>query len=172
MRIQLDSIPDEGLPVHADGSVGWAVAAAQEGLGAAPEAVRFDVKVTRIEDHVRVKGEGTAEGQFTCDRCGEPVRLSLGGAIDLYYAPESYLDSADSELGADDLDIGWFDGEALELSAVLTEAVALWAPSRVRCGDPGVTQVGAPHRCALPASALEGPDMSRPNPFAKLRLPE
>ena len=172
MRIQLDSIPDDGLDVHADAGAPWAVAAVELSLGVPPASLHFDVKVSRIEDHVRVRGEGDASGEFACDRCGEPVRLSLRGPIDLYYAPESYLKGADSELGADDLDIGWFDGEALQLADVFSEAVALWAPDRVRCGDRGVVQVGAAHPCALPPEAMAAPDLRPASPFAKLRLPE
>ena len=172
MRILLDSIPDDGLKVRADKSAAWAFGACRVGLGGEPEDLSFDLLVTRIEDHVRVKGKGTTSGQMTCDRCGEPVKLSLSGAVDLYYAPESYLVGAEAELGEDDLDIGWFDGEGLELEQVVTEAVALWAPSRVRCGDSGVTQVGPAHPCSLPSSAIEGPDLHRASPFAKLRLPE
>lgn len=172
MRIQLDSIPDDGLDVHADAATPWAVSAVEIALGAAPDALRFDLRVSRIDDHVRVRGEGETSAELACDRCGDPVRLTLSGPVDLYYAPESYLKGADSELGEDDLDIGWFDGEALQLADVLSEAVALWAPDRVRCGDRGVVQVGPRHACGLPPEATAGPDLRPPSPFAKLRLPE
>lgn len=172
MRILLDSIPDDGLKVHADERAPWAVGAVEMGLGGAPDGFSFDLRVSRIEDHVRVSGDGSASGVLTCDRCGEPVKVSLSGPVDLYYAPDSYLKGPDSELGADDLDIGWFDGEGLELADVVTEQVALWMPDRVRCGDRGVEQVGAWHPCGLPPEASAGPDLRPASPFAKLRLPE
>lgn len=173
MRIAVDTIPDQGLSLSVDLSAGdasWALQAATEALGAPPEALAADLKVERLGDHVRISGRGSSAVVLPCDRCGEPVNLRLGGPIDLYYRPTTKEDDADLELSADDLDIGWYDGEAIVLDDVLAEQLALWVPSRVRCGDRNVTQVGPPHPCALPP--MTGPDLKPPSPFAKLRLPE
>lgn len=170
MRIHLDAIPDEGLSLTADQDLEWARTAANDALGAAPDALALTLKVERLADHVRVSGRGSAEVVLPCDRCAEPVRLSIGGKIDLYYRPTTKDDDGDLELGADDLDIGWYDGEGIELGDVVAEQLGLWAPARVRCGDRSVKQEGAPHPCALPP--MIGPDLKPPSPFAKLRLPE
>lgn len=172
MRIQVESIPDEGLEIEAGPADDWARAPAAEALGGELEDLSLELRVERLGDHVRVSGEGRGALVRPCDRCGEPVRLEVGGPIDLYYAPESAADEGSAELSADELDIGWFDGEALELRDVLLEQFSLWAPSRVRCKDRGVTQIGAPHPCALPAEASAGGELPRSSPFAKLRLPE
>lgn len=172
MRIPVDTIPEEGLVVEADLDTGWASKALSEAVDARPDALELKVKVERLADHVRVSGDAQGSVVRSCDRCGEPVRLHLGGPIDLYYAPENLVDEGNIELSADELDIGWFDGEALDLGLVLTEQFALWAPSRVRCGDRGVDQLPGPHPCGLPAEASSGGDVRARSPFAKLRLPE
>ncbi len=172
MRIQVENIPDQGLQVSAGLSEAWAQKAVALALGEDPEELEIAVKVERLGDHVRVSGRASGAAVRSCDRCGEPVRLRVGGPVDLYYGPQALADEGDAELSADELDIGWFDGESLELGDVVTEQFALWAPSRVRCSDRGVEQVSGPHPCALPASASSGGELRASSPFAKLRLPE
>lgn len=172
MKIQVESIPDDGLVVNADVSAPWAREAAALALGGEPEVLHLSVRVERLGDHVRVSGKADGAAVRPCDRCGEPVRLSVSGPMDLYYGPAALANEGSAELSADELDIGWFDGESLLLDDVVAEQFALWAPTRVRCKDPGVEQVGGPHPCALPAQASSAVEIRPSSPFAKLRLPE
>ena len=172
MRIIVDTIPDEGLQVHVDLHAAWAREAVVEALEGQPEALDLDVTVMKLGDHVRVAGEARAAVVKPCDRCGEPVRLRVGGPVDLYYRPDADAYDGHMELADEDMDIGWFDGEALELDAVLIEQLALWAPPRTRCDDPGIEQVEGRHPCVLPAVATAEVDLRPPSPFAVLRRPE
>ena len=68
------------------------------------------------------------------------------------------------------MDIGWFDGQNLDLSQVISEQLAIWSPDKIACEDPCSTRVvpsDAP--CELPAHDL-GPDLKPQSPFAKIRL--
>lgn len=172
MKVHFDAIPDAGLRVSADLETPWAREAAGLSMGGDLEQLSLTLKVERMADHLRVTGKGEATAVRPCDRCGESVRIRVKGPIDLYYGPKALAAEGSVELASDELDIGWFDGESLELADVVSEQLALWTPGRIRCHDRGVEQVDGPHPCALPASATEGPDLKPRSPFAKLRLPE
>ena len=63
----------------------------------------------------------------------------------------------------------WAEAQAIDLEMVLTEALALLGPDRVRCEDVGVSRIGEDGPCELPENALEG-GPGRANPFAALKL--
>ena len=173
MRILAQDLPDDGLAVQAGLDDAWARDAVTLALGEPPTTLAVKLTATRIGGYIRVRGWGEADAALVCDRCGGPIRIHLDGPVDLYYAPMSPAIVAEpAELQADDLDIGWYDGESLELGDVVAEQFALLAPDRIRCTDPGVEQVDGPHPCELPAAATEGPDLKPASPFAGLQLPK
>ena len=94
--------------------------------------------------------------------------LTVSGDVDqLYKPPGDNQTESDHDLAASELDVGWHDGQALDLEMVLSESLALHGPDRVFCADHGVSRIGESGPCELPESALEGGPM-RANPFASL----
>jgi len=184
MRILLEQIMPAGLEITADLSDVWVVAAAISLRSTPgepqldphgdepPEAASVRLTLERLGDQVKVGGETAITLVRGCDRCGASVRICLEGPIDMHFNPPGDL-IADSDhgLASDELDVGWHDGQAIDLCAVLTEQLSLWAPDVVRCGDPGVIQLKPDEPCTLPDGALEEGTSTR-NPFAGLRLPE
>ncbi|NCG17835.1 MAG: hypothetical protein GWP91_02340 [Rhodobacterales bacterium] len=71
----------------------------------------------------------------TCDRCGQLTERNVEVDIDLTYLPHLDEREAELELGADDMDIGWYRDGALQLADVVREALALELPSRTVCID-------------------------------------
>ncbi len=94
-----------------------------------------------------------------------------GDVSQLYEAPGTERDAADLDLDHSELEVGWHDGQAIDMETVLMEALALHGPDRVRCDDEGVSRISGEGPCELPDSALEG-GPERANPFASLKLPE
>jgi len=171
MRITVDSIPAGGRSVKADPQIDWARMAAKQALQGEPNALTWDVRVTRQGKSLKVHGTGSTRYSRICDRCQASVFLDIGGDVDLLYRPEEPENSsAEVELSEEDLDVGWFDGRALDMKAVLCEQLALWVPQRVLCEDLGVTRK-TPGPCVLP-DYDSGPDLERHSPFANLTLPK
>lgn len=135
MRIAIDSIPADGRQIHADLGHPWAAQAAQGALDATPSALGADLRFERRGPAVFVVGTVTVETTAECDRCGEPVALSLSHEVELAYVAEEQSAHGEVELGAGDLDVGWFSGDAIEAGDVLSEAIALALPSRITCTD-------------------------------------
>ncbi len=184
MRIPLDQITEPGLEISGDVQESWVLAAAVSlrdtpGQPKAapradepPESAEVKLTLSRNGDHVDVFGQASVTIVRGCDRCGTSVRMSMAGDVDMHFNPpaDSY-EEAEHGLSADELDVGWHDGQAIDLCAVLTEQFTLWAPDVVRCGETGVSPIAADHRCELPTGAQEE-GASKRNPFAGLRLPE
>ncbi len=184
MRIPLDKIQAPGFPVSADASAAWVAAAVKTVRGTPGEPTQDPHEeegaehaeiawtVRRVGERFRVAGPFEVRLRCACDRCGASTLVCIRGDVQqIYEAPGAERDAADIDLDHAEMDIGWHDGQAIDLETVLMEALALHGPDRVRCGDEGVTRIGEDGPCELPASAVEGgPD--RINPFASLKLPE
>jgi len=184
----MDQIVDGGVEITADTTDTWVLAAVNT-LRSIPGEPRTDphtdeppekadvlLTLERIGDQVAVGGHTEVVLLLGCDRCGGSVRMTLTGKVKMHYNPPGdLLADADHGLGEDDLDVGWHDGQAIDLGAVLMEQLALHAPERVRCGDPGVVPLEGTGPCSLPEGvSAEGVDdePKRANPFAGLQLPD
>lgn len=188
MRILLDQITLEGLEVTADANDDWVVAAVNAlretpGEPAAdphhdepPELAEVVLTLDRTGDQVSVGGRIEIVLLQGCDRCGASVRMALRCEVGMQYNPPGdLLADVDHGLDESELDVGWHDGQAMDLGAVLMELLALQAPERVRCEDTGVSPVDPDVPCQLPEGVTaerseEGP--KRTNPFAGLQLPD
>lgn len=85
---------------------------------------------------VRVKGQASVDMELQCDRCLEPVKYPLTGPFDLFYRPapkgalphEVAIDEGESE-------IGFYEGNGLQLSDILREHVLLSMPMHAVCRE-------------------------------------
>lgn len=169
-RVLVEQLVGDGAVFPVELGLPWAAAGAQTGLGAAPTALEGWLQVIQEGAGARVTGALAVRLERSCDRCLASLELRLAGPVSLAYQPAEAEIEAPGETGlsADELDIGWFDGPALELEQVVSEQMALWLPDPVLCDDPGTTRLRADEGpCALPAAA-GGPPGPRPSPFLGL----
>jgi uncharacterized metal-binding protein YceD (DUF177 family) len=184
----MDQITLDGLEITADAEDAWVVAsvntlreipgepAADPHHDEPPERAEVLLTLERIGDQISVGGRIDIVMLRGCDRCGASVRMTLHSEVGMQYNPPGdLLADADHGLEESELDVGWHDGQAMDLGAILMEQLALQAPERVRCGDPGAVPVDPDLPCQLPEGvtaegADEGP--KRANPFAGLQLPD
>lgn len=140
MRFLVEHIDDRGRQVEAGLADAWAVGAAEVALDGAVAALSADLDVRRQHGLVFVRGAVSAEAPRACERCGEPVALRVDTDLDLAYAPAGPNSAQaeaphDLELHADELDVGWYEGDEIDLADVLREALSLALPPRVVCED-------------------------------------
>ena len=167
MRIVLDAVPPNGVPVTADVSTGWAARAAGHALDAAAVGLTVALRVRQVDAGARVDGTLLASFDTACARCGAELRHTLSGEVDLDYIPTPPVGTDPVELDVGDMDIGWFDGHQLDLAEVVSEQLGLWLPARIVCDDAASVRA-SPGACEVPAHD-GGPDLTRNNPFAALR---
>jgi len=135
VRIVVDDIQSTPREVRAGLSDAWAARAAEVALEAPLTALAVALRFEERSGVVFVTGEVTAEARRTCDRCGEEVALVVSGGVDLAYVPAGDRRTGEVELGAGDLDVGWFADGVIDAGDVLSEAIALALPNRVVCTD-------------------------------------
>lgn len=139
MRVAVAAIPDRGRHVGFDLAVPWAVEAARTAVEAEPTTLQGELVLRRDGSRVRVTGSTRAGCERPCERCGLAVALEVGGTIDLTYVPEAPgAEEPERELASDELDVGWYREGELDLSDILSEAVALQLPTRLVCADVAV----------------------------------
>lgn len=142
MIVALADIPNRGMSVPLGP---WARAAAAEGIAGDVGAMEGSLELTRHDAHVVVRGELHLVGEVACDRCRDPILVSLGGDVSVLYSPVNTLpETVEDELGLPkppvDVgfaveDVGEFDGLALNLADVVREWATIERPTRLMCGD-------------------------------------
>ena len=99
-------------------------------LRAAGDAEMFSPALGEI----RVIGSYTVTVNADCDRCLEPAEFPLEKDFDLYYQPESSQTTAgETHLAVGETEIGFYEGDGLELNDVLREQVLLDLPMQRVC---------------------------------------
>jgi uncharacterized protein len=107
--------------------------------------LRTEGRAELIEEHhggknyvqdIRVVGKFGGQFESRCARCLEPVTMRLGEDFDLLYRPLGVVKmAADVAITDADTEIGYYQGEGLDLADVLKEQVLLAVPLRALCRD-------------------------------------
>ena len=83
---------------------------------------------------IRIQGNLRAEIEVDCDRCLEPVRRAMDSPFELFYrpAPDKVI-AHDIAIDAGEAEIGFYEGDGIELAEVLREYVLLSLPMQQVC---------------------------------------
>ena len=85
---------------------------------------------------IRVYGHITADLEAECDRCLETAPLSIDRDFELYYRPVSLSPVApEMEIDESEIEIGYYEGESLDLADVIREQLLLWLPMHWICQE-------------------------------------
>jgi len=85
-------------------------------------------------EEIRVRGRLSVGLQMECDRCTEPFTHEVKEEFDLIYvpAPET-APGAEIAIGPGDSNVGFYEGNGLELNDILQEQVLLALPLQRLC---------------------------------------
>jgi uncharacterized protein len=86
---------------------------------------------------IRVRGRLNVEMTGECDRCLAEARFPIDAEFDLFYRPavEGEPEREEVELHAGEIEIGFYQGDGLELESVLREFVVLSLPMQKVCSE-------------------------------------
>lgn len=86
---------------------------------------------------VRVQGTVAAPLRLTCSRCLNAFRRSVDKEFHLEYSPDPLVESEgeEFELGYEDLELGFYRDDQIDLSAVVGEQIVLEAPMNPICRE-------------------------------------
>ena len=96
--------------------------------------------VTGALGEIRVKGHLSVVMETECDRCLETARLPVDSDFELYYRPvaEGYgeeVTGADLAIDESEAEMGFYEGEGIELTDALREFVILALPMQYICSE-------------------------------------
>jgi uncharacterized protein len=133
MNINISQISeDEGLDIHHLYPEGEPdLSGDSSRLVGRPE---LDLQATRAGDEVRLVGNLKATVEIDCDRCLKPLTMPVDQSFDLLYVPPAKT-SDEKELGDDDLSIGFYQNEAIDVDDVVREQVELALPMARLCDE-------------------------------------
>ena len=87
-------------------------------------------------DRVKVNGRVVGRIQLECDRCLKPVELPVDSKFKLEYVTANEYQSLQAgDLTEEELDLAVFDGEAIDLDALVLEELLLAAPDHLVCEE-------------------------------------
>ena len=118
---------------------------------------------------VRIGGHLTTRLESSCDRCLGPVEIPISSDFDLLYRPMNTIAKEEEiEIPADEMEVGFYSGDGIELADVATEQVILSVPMKVICGAEcrGLCPVCGANRNLTSCDCAPQPQDS---PFASLK---
>ena len=84
---------------------------------------------------IRVSGQLSTRVEAECDRCLEKAEFAVESDFNLLYRPASVDYGDELELGDADAEIGFYEGDGVELNDVLREFVLLALPMQRLCRE-------------------------------------
>ena len=89
--------------------------------------------VSDLLEEVRVTGHLSVQMQTDCDRCLEPADCPIDGDFELYYRPMMEGFGEEKALDPGEVEMGFYEGDGVELNDVLREFVLLSLPMQKLC---------------------------------------
>ncbi len=105
------------------------------------------------DGEVRIQGRYTVEMKCECDRCLGEARFPLNAGFDLFYRPAKAVSGADEvEIDEGQAEIGFYEGDGLQLEEILLEQVLLALPMQRVCREdcPGICPLCGKNRNESP----------------------
>jgi uncharacterized protein len=92
--------------------------------------------LANTDGEVRIRGKLAVRLKAPCDRCLGEAIMPLEADLDLFYRPMSYI-ARDEEIEIDEgeAEIGFYEGEGMELEDILREQILLLLPMQRVCRE-------------------------------------
>lgn len=137
MKINVVTIPDEGLNfVFAQGK-DWLKTCLPEGATADFEVQKADVDclITKTSDTVFIRGKINATININCSRCLEETNLPLTADFTYTLMPDNPEFREEVELQTEDLEISYYHGDFIDLTPIICEQIILQMPIKALCRE-------------------------------------
>lgn len=139
MEILVPDIPFEGLAINCSRDRAWFQRQVTDDLldHFSVESIVFDCFAHRMGQQVSIKGSLEIHCSTTCTRCLEA--FSLVSREDFFYAmtpaPSRKDEAVEVELAPDELEIGFYDNDRIDLEPMIAEQALLQIPVKTICDE-------------------------------------
>jgi uncharacterized protein len=91
--------------------------------------------VTGSLGEIRVRGHLAVQMEADCDRCLEPAWFPIDSDFELYYRPVEEGYGEETAIDEGEAEMGFYEGDGIELNDVLREFVLLSLPMQRICSE-------------------------------------
>lgn len=128
MKIVIPDIPEEGLVAELEEKISI------EGfLVSSP--VKAQLTVSKTAHEVMVTGSLAVELEMECSRCLKGVRQTQELPVNVVYHPAEEIGSDKHGLHDDEMDMGFYTGEVLDLEELINEQILLSLQMKPLCNE-------------------------------------
>ena len=127
MQIRVSEIPDEGLQLLDPAALGPVYPDPAWTLD------RIALLVERRSQSVAVTGTFEATAHQACGRCLEPLTTQVAPEVNLELMPQPSGRQGDVELGRDDLELDFYQGDLLDVGRLILSETDLALPMKPLC---------------------------------------
>jgi uncharacterized protein len=127
MQIRVSEIPDEGLRLLDAAALGAVYPDPSWTLDA------VSLSIERRGEKVLVTGDFETTVRQACGRCVEPLVTRVAPGVDLQLVPHPSGRQGEVELGPDDLEVDFYQGDLLDVGGLLRSETDLALPMKPLC---------------------------------------
>jgi uncharacterized protein len=96
--------------------------------------LKLNATAELLGTEIRIRGNLATTLEACCDRCLGAVEIPVSRDFDLFYRPmTSIAKEEEIEIPTDEMEVGFYTGDGIELADVATEQVILSVPMKVIC---------------------------------------
>ena len=137
MIVDLNELRKKKVPLKVEADFGEAHLQMRSSLASLVRTAHVGVRVSLSGERVMVDGSVAGDLEVTCCRCakGFPQHVEKIFSSEYWPDPTVNQDGEEAELTYDDLDIGFYRDDQVDLSAVVTEQILLEIPMKPVCRE-------------------------------------
>lgn len=137
MKINVASIPEEGLKVHFSRDETWfrKIFAEKEDPGFSLKDLDVSISLKRIRETLYLEGSLRTVAETVCSRCLDAATLSVSAPFKYVLAPAQLEIQEEKELNTEDLDFVFYEDDLIDLDPLIIEQIILQIPMRILCRD-------------------------------------
>lgn len=135
MLVDLNELRESGTPLQVRAEFTEQELRVRNPISVLDEPVYSELKVSVSGDQVRVSGQVRTDLQITCCRCLKPFHQRVEKVFNLEYWPQPRTEAEGEEIALSypDLEIGFYNNDQLDLTAVVSEQIVLEIPMKPVC---------------------------------------
>ena len=128
MKVQVSDIPDEGITLEFQETVKASVPLLSP--------VKARLRIEKVGSEVLAQGEVTTRMELQCSRCLRNFPRDMDMNIYVVYHPvEELKDEERHEVRADELDMGFYRNDELDIRDLIVEQILLNVPMKPLCRE-------------------------------------
>jgi uncharacterized protein len=129
MKIVISDIPDDGLILDFEEQFG-----PEEGILLASPA-KAHLELIKAHSEIIITGKVSAELELECSRCLKSFRRTMDETVHVVYHPADEIGADRHELKDDEMDMGFYQGEEIDLRDLVREQIMLNIQMKPLCDE-------------------------------------